>query len=323
VTRPAPAAPCTAPAAGAALAAILACGLPVQGPLPRILGAAPEGEGVSTLTSAEIRFDAPVDPEGLLDGRRLVLVGSDALRAAIAAVESDAGAADLAGAIATDASLADGGARVVLRPLAPLRGFTAYALVLSSRIRSADGRPVLDPEGRRRTFVASFETRAPEGPPPAPALTEVLADADTPEAGGEYVEVANLGDAPLDLAGWRLAKRTAAGALVACAIEVPAGAAPLGPGEVALVAGGAWDGRYGLPGWVPVLACGATALLGGIANDRAPDLLLADPGGTVRATLGERGAPICPAALERVDPAGPDAPGNLACTGGSPGILPP
>jgi hypothetical protein len=91
---------------------------------------------------------------------------------------------------------------------------------------------------------------------------------------------------------------------------------------VALVAGGAWDGRYALPAEVQVLACGAAALLGGIANDRAPALLLADPGGTVLATLGEGGAPICPAALERIDPAGPDAPENLACTDGTPGLLP-
>jgi hypothetical protein len=309
--------------AAAGVAAGLACALPVPERLPRILGASPEGEGVSTLSVAEIRFEAPVAPDGLLDGRRLVLVGSDALRAAVAAVESDEGAAGLAGAVAVDAALADAGARVALRPRAPLRGFTAYALVLSSRVRAADGRVVLDPEGRHRTFVASFATGAPEGPPPAPALTEVLADAETPEAGGEYVEVANLGEAPLDLAGWRLAKRTATGALSSCAIAVPPLVAPIDPGAVALVAGGAWDGRYDLPGGVPVLGCGSTALLGGIANDRAPELLLADPGGTVRATVGAAGAPICPAALERLDPAGPDAPENLACTEGTPGWLPP
>ncbi len=302
--------------------ALLACGLPAPERLPRVAGASPRGEGVSTLAVAEVRFEVPVDPGGLLDGRRLVLVGSDALRAAVAAVESEEGASALAGAVAVVATLEDGGARVVLRPLAPLRGFTGHAIVLSSRVRAADGRAMLDPEGRRRTFVAAFATRAPEGPPPEPALTEVLADAATPEAGGEYVEVAYLGVAPLDLSGWRLAKRTATGALSSCAIVVPPGAAPLAPGGVALVAGGAWDGRYALPAGVPVLACGATALLGGIANDRAPDLLLADPGGTARTTLGAAGAPICPAALEKLDPAGADLPENLACTDGSPGFLP-
>jgi hypothetical protein len=306
----------------AGVAAALACGTSIPERLPRILGASPQGEGISTLAAAEVRFDAPIDPAGLLDGSRLVLVAPDALRAAVTAVETDEGAAGIAGSVAVEAALADGGTRVVLRPRAALRGFTAYALVLSSRIRAADGRPVLDPDGRRRTFVSSFATGAPEGPPPAPAITEVLADAATPEASGEYVEVANLGEAPLDLAGWRLAKRTPAGALSSCAIDVPPGVAPLEPGAVALVAGGAWDGRYALPDAVPVLACGATALLGGIANDRAPELLLADGGGTVRATLGASGAPLCPAALELLDPAGPDALENLGCTDGTPGWLP-
>jgi hypothetical protein len=323
MTRPRPR-PAAARAArgAAAILALLACGVPPPERLPRVVGATPQGEGVSTLVAVELRFEVPVDPDGLLDGTRLVLVGSDALRAAIAAVESDAGAGALAGAVAAVATLEGGGTRIVLRPRAPLRGFTGYDLVLSSRVRAADGRAMLDPEGRRHTFVSSFSTGAPEGPPPVPALTEVLADAATPEAGGEYVEVANLGEAPLDLAGWRLAKRTATGAISSCAIAVPPGAPPLAPGAVVLLAGGAWDGRYALPAGVPVLACGSTALLGGIANDRAPDLLLADPGGTTRATLGAGGAPICPAALETVDPAGPDAPENLVCTEGSPGFLP-
>jgi hypothetical protein len=87
------------------------------------------------------------------------------------------------------------------------------------------------------------------------------------------------------------------------------------------VGGGAWDGRYELPAGVPVLACGATALLGGIANDRAPELLLADPTGAVVATFGAGGGPIC-VAVEKIDPRGPDDPANLACTSGSPGTLP-
>jgi hypothetical protein len=313
-------------AARGALAALVlgACGLPDPAPLPRILGAAPEGVGVPTDTAAELRFDAAVDPAGLLDGRLLVLVPADALRAAVAAVESDAGAGELAAAIACDAALDGDGRRVVLRPRLPLHAFAGHALVLSSRVRAADGRAVLDPDGRRRTFVAQFETGAPEGPPPAPALTEVRADAETPEAGGEYVELVNLGEGPLDLAGWRLAKRTPSGTLSSCAIAAPAGAplAPVPPGGVALVAGGAWDGRYPLPPGVPVLSCGASALLGGVANDRAPEILLADPLGAVIATFGAAGGPLCAVAAEKIDPAGADEPANLACTEGSPGAVP-
>lgn len=311
----------TAGARLAGLALVLACRMPEPEPLPRILGASPEGEGISTGATAEIRFSAPVDPDGLVDGRLLVLAPSEVLRDAIAAVESDAGAAGLAGLVPADASPEDGGSRIVLQPRAPLRAYTAYGLVLSSRVRAADGRPVLDPEGRRRTFVASFGTGAPEGPPPAAAITEVLADADTPEAGGEYVEIANLGAAALDLGGFRLAKRTSSGTWSSCAVVAPAGVV-VAPGGLALVAGGAYDGRYSLPDDVPVMTCGATALLGGIANDRSPDLLLADPVGTVLATFGASGAPVCARAAELTDPSAGDEVANIVCTEGTPGVVP-
>jgi hypothetical protein len=304
----------------AALLAALACGVPDPGPLARVTGAAPAGGGVPVGAAAELRFSGAVDGDGLLDGRRLVLAEQAALREAIEAVESEPGAAG-PGVVPVRASLEDGGRRVVLRPLEPLRPLRGYAIVLSSLARAADGRPVLDPDGRHRTFVASFETGAPEGPPARVAITEVRADAETPEAGGEYVEVVNLGAAPLDLDGFRLAKRTPGGGLGSCAVTVPAGAAALPPGGIALLAGGAYDGRYALPAAVPVLSCGGTALLGGIANDRAPELLLADQAGTVVASLGANGAPTCPLALERLDPAAPDEPAHLACTEGSPGAL--
>jgi hypothetical protein len=305
------------PTLGVALLALAACGLPEPETLPRVLGASPSGAGVPTGAEAAVWFSVPADAAGLLDGRRLVLVEAARLREAEDAVERDEGAAGVG--IPVRATLEEGGARVRLVPAGPLRGFTGHALVLSSRARAADGRPMLDPEGRRRTFVARFETGAPPGPPPAPVLTEVRVRAATPEAGGEYVEVANLGAGPLDLMGWRLSKRTLSGALASCTISAPAGAGVLAPGGVAIVAGGAWDGRYALPAGVPVLACGATALLGGLADDRAADVLLADPVGEVRSTLGERGAPVCPTAVERIDPAGPDESWNLVCAGGSPG----
>jgi hypothetical protein len=303
-----------------ALVAAAACGAPEPEPFARVIGVSPAGAAVPVGTSAELRFSAPVAPDGLLDGRRLFLVEAAALAAAVAAAESDAGAAGVG--VPTHAAIEDGGRRIALRPTAPLRAFTGHALVLSSRARASDGRPVLDPEGRHRTFVARFETGAPEGPPPAPALTEVRADAETPEAGGEYVEVANLGPAPLELGGFRLGKRTAGGELAWCALPAEP-RSPLPPGGVAVVAGGAYDGRYALPPGVPLLGCGASALLGGLANDRAPELLLADPGGTVLATLGANGAPRCAGAVEKIDVAGEDVPGNLACTEGSPGVLPP
>ncbi|HEY6002884.1 MAG TPA: lamin tail domain-containing protein, partial [Anaeromyxobacter sp.] len=118
----------------------------------------------------------------------------------------------------------------------------------------------------------------------------------------------------------RLVKRTASGSLASCEVMAPPGVV-LPPRAVALVAGGSYDGRYALPAGVPVMTCGSTALLGGIANDRAPDLMLADPGGHVLATFGDAGAPMCPVAAEKIDPAGRDEAANIACTDGSPGVL--
>ena len=305
-------------AAAVVLLAALACGAPEPAPLPRVAGAAPAGRGVAPTAAAAIWFTAPVDPAGLLDGRRLVLVEAAALRDALEAVESVDGARGAG--VAAAAVLEDGGRRIALHPAAPLRARTAHAIVLSSTARAADGRPILDPDGRRRPFVATFETGAAEGPPPLPVLTEARVDADAPEAGGEYVEVANLGAGALDLAGWRLGKRTAAGALAWCTIAAaPEDAIP--PGGVGLVAGGAWDGRYALPPGVPVASCGTGAVLGGLANDRAPDLVLVDPDGASTATLGARGAPVCPAAIERRVPSWPDGPGSFVCTEGTPGRL--
>jgi hypothetical protein len=299
-----------------------ACGLPDPAPLVRVEGVAPEGPGIPPESAvAEIRFSASIASEGIVDGARLVLVPAGDLREALDAVESDAGASALPARVPAVVSLADGGRSALLRPTGPLRALAPYALVLSSRVRAEDGRPVLDAEGRRRPTVGAFETGQAPGPPPRPVLTEVRADAATPEAGGEYVEVANRGEGTLDLAGWRLAKRSATGTIFSCTVSaLPADA--LAPGRVALVAGGAYDGRYALPAETPVLACGASALLGGIANDRPPEILLLDPSGAVASTFGAGGAaPVCPAAAERVDRDGADVAENLACAEGegSPG----
>jgi hypothetical protein len=302
-----------------ALAALaLACAGADPDPLPRIVAATPTGKDVPTAAAARLRFSAPVDPAGLLDGSRLVLAEAGDLARVLAAIEDEAGAGGVG--LPARAVLDAGGTAVTLRPDAPLRAHLGHVLVASTRIRAADGRPVVDPEGRRRTFVATFETGAAEGRPPLPVLTEVRAIAEPPEAGGEYVELANLGAGSLDLRGWRLGKRTGTGARAWCTVEGrPADA--VAPGGVALVAGGAWDGRYALPAGVPVLRCGASALAGGLADDRAPAIALADPAGEVVATLGEGGAPRCPAAMERIAPEAPDAEDNLVCTDGSPGYL--
>jgi hypothetical protein len=189
----------------------------------------------------------------------------------------------------------------------------------------------LCPERRYRVRVRAADLAGNEAAPGAwteiataravarPVLTEVLADAEAPEAGGEYVEVANLGSGDADLAGWRLAKRSTSGAVARCAIEPLGGALPAG-GHGLLVSG-AWDGRYRLPPGVALFRCGAGTLAGGIANDRAPELALEAPDGEVASGLGWAAPAVRCAgrSVERGHPAGPDAAGNGACAPAAPG----
>jgi hypothetical protein len=306
-------------ARAAALAVAAACGLPEPAPLVRIVAVSPSGDGVAPDSAFEVRFSGPL-AAGAEDA--VALARAEDLGAALEALEAEGGPAPGAPLVpaAAVAVAVDGGTSVSLSPAEPLAPWAGYALLVSSRVRDAQGRPVLAPDGRHGPFVQPFSTGAAPGPPPLPVLTEVRVDAETPEAGGEWVEVANLGEGALDLRGHRLAKRSAAGELSSCALALREGtAAP--PGGHALLVGGAWDGREPLPAGTPLYGCGTTALLGGIANDRPVRLLLLAPSGEVLSTLGEGGeAPVC-AILERLSPLGPDEPWNLACAedGGTPG----
>ena len=302
-----------APPVGSCLAAVflaVACGMPeVPEPAPRVVRVQPDGAGVPVdVGEVAIEFSAPVSPAGLADGRRLVLVPASLEKAAVAAVESEEGAIRLAGAAPGSIALADGGRRAVLYLSAPLHALVPYAVVVGTRVETADGRAVLDAAGRRKPTVARFETGPAGGPPARPVIAEVRIDAATPEAGGEYVVLQNRGDGPLDLYGHRLEKRSPSGAVTDCAL----GEGVVAPGALALVAGGAYDQRYLLPAGTVVASCGATSLLGGLANDRFPALQLVDPRGTVLSTAGARGGPVCAIAL-RLDLDGPDEAWSWGC----------
>ena len=513
---------------GLLLLCLLACSAQEPSPLPRIVSATPAGAVAPDAVSIEILVSAPLDPAGVEDGRFFALCRREDLREVVSQAESEGGIAAGAPVVPARAALVEGRTRAVLTPTAPLEPDRAWAAVLSKRVRSADGRPVLDPEGHLRTFALLFETgpaadrtvptgrwilpphgpapanlaalrvafdepvtgalalgpaaptaraitvaadvlgldlsgplpagvlaldsravhdasgngaapiaplmvsacglvaapaiaaevrttagelsakvetslagmgrivaevsaypgepacgMAPEAPAvatvsgevaacpgwdpclpaavkcpaklevrglcpgqqvrmrisaeglaghrtepgvwmavsslpphPAPALTEVLADADTPEAGGEYVEVANLGTGDADLTGYSLAKRAASGSFTRCQLTLASGG-PVPPGGHALVVGGAYDGRYPLPAGTAVYACGTTALAGGLANDRPVALALEDPMGEQVSTIGiQEPVQRCPqGSLERVHPAGPDAASNFACPG--------
>ncbi len=516
------------PSLAPVLAFGLACAAQAPGPLPRVISATPTGVVPPDAVSIEIVLSAPLDPSGVEDGRFFALCRREDLHEVVSQAESEGGISSGAPVVPARATLGDGRTRAVLTPDAPLDPEHAWAAVLSRRVRSADGRPVLDPDGHARTFALLFETgpvadrtapvgrwvlpphgpapmnlvalriafdepvsgvlalgpgapaakpvapapdvlglelaaplpagslaldatavhdaegnaalpiapmaispcssaaapaiaaaastasgelsvsiqaslggmgrlvaelsalpgepacgAAPEPPatatimgdvlacpgwdpcapqamacpasvvlralcpgrsvrvrlasedlaghrsgagawaevaalPPraAPALTEVLADADAPEAGGEYVEVANLGTGDADLAGFALAKRTSSGGFTRCKLSLLTGG-PVPPGAHALVVGAAYDGRYPIPAGTPLYGCGATALAGGLANDRPVALALEDPLGQVVSTIGisEPGERCPQGSLERVHPAAPDAASNFACPG--------
>jgi hypothetical protein len=304
------------------LAALLAaCALPDPGPRVRVAEVAPSGDGVDPAAVATIRFTGAVAADGLVDGRRCLLATEDGLRDALAAVETEEGAGAGVARVAAELGLDEEGTRLTLRPAAPLAAGGAYALVLSSLATALDGRPVLDAEGKALPTVVRFSVA--RAPPPAVILTEVLADAATPEAGGEYAEVLDLGPGPLDLAGWRFEKRLESGSWSGCTIGAGWGG-PAPVGAVALVVGGSWDGRYPLPAGAAVFPCGATSLAGGIANDRPPVIRLLDPSGAVATVLDASGVGACAGALEASLPeAGGGEAGCCSCTEGSPGLIPP
>ncbi len=313
-------------AAVALLAAVALSGCGPQAPAPhtRIAGWSPSGTGVARSAPVTVDFTAPVAAGGLAEGLLVALVRAADARAVARLLEAGEPSGPLA--LPCDPALAEGGRRIELRPIAPLAGAAAYALVVAPTLLDAEGRAVLDPEGQRRTFVATFSTVA--GPPPRPVLTEVRAVAVTPQGGGEYVELVNLGEEPLDLSGWRLEKRTSSGSLAGCTVAAAAAALP--PGAFGLVAGGAWDGRYPAAAGTVRFTCGASTLAGGLADERSPEVRLLDPSGAVLATFGQGGAgPRCPAAVERIDALAPDEPANFACAldegtpGGCNSVTPP
>lgn len=299
----------------AALLAAAACGR-LPEPPTRVTSVSPEGTVAPGKVVVEIALSGPISPEGILDGRRVALCRAADADAVAAAASAEAGLQPDAPVLLARIDLLDGGRRIRLEPERPLWPMASWAVVMGKGVRDAGGRPVLDPEGRQRAVKHPFDTGdIPPGELPLVSLTEALARAEAPEAGGEYAEVANLGSRPADLAGFRLAKRTPTG-VQRCTAE-PVDGGSVAPGGRAIVAGGAWDGRYALPTGTPVYRCGATALLGGLADDRAVALALESPGGALLTSLGWAvAAPLCASgSLERVDAAGPDAAANLTCTG--------
>ena len=141
-------------------------------------------------------------------------------------------------------------------------------------------------------------------PPAEPVhvvITEVLAnplDEDT----GEWVELFNAGDAPVDLAGYRLSDGDAEDVLFPFDAD---GSAVLEPGAFALVLDAEYAGQYALPAGTVRLRTGDTTLGSGLAT--TDPVRLYPPVGT--SPVSTFSFPFNPGngkAVERVSPDAPD-----------------
>lgn len=150
-------------------------------------------------------------------------------------------------------------------------------------------------------------------PLPKVVINEVLADAPaglTPDANGEFVELYNHGDEPIDLAGFALA--IDGGAIAGgSTCELPEdGTAPiLAPGAFVILTNASFDGAaYGLFDASVVYRMGAGYLCGrGLANDGQPVAIL-DADGRPLSSFGGFSSlrPREGRSLERVAPDAPD-----------------
>ncbi|HWE24315.1 MAG TPA: hypothetical protein VG496_10295 [Myxococcales bacterium] len=162
------------------------------------------------------------------------------------------------------------------------------------------------------------------GPLPHLVLSEVMASPPlpTPRSDGEYVEILNAGNAPVDLATVALQGSDGIPRLVA-----PGATSPivLDPGMRALAVGSSFDvSRYVIPSGIPVLRASTQRLLGrGLSDDSPPliTLLAADAAGaTAEVDRFPGGEPKCAAGLSIEAALG----GGWICGayGGSPGRAP-
>jgi hypothetical protein len=144
----------------AALLALLAaaCAPALPPPLARVITMSPSGVVAPDAVTVEIAFSAPLDRAWIEGGRWFALCRQEDLRDVLRAIESEEGLGSAAPVVAARVELIDGGTRAILRPEGALTPEQSWAAVLSSRVRSADGRPVVDAEGKARSVAVLFAT---------------------------------------------------------------------------------------------------------------------------------------------------------------------
>ena len=302
-----------------ALAGALACGVADPEPLPRVVGASPSGEGVPPGAAAEVRFSAPVDAGGLLDGRRLALGEAGALRR-----DRPRGRErGRRGRPRRHHARLPGGRGAPRR--APPRGTAPRAhgvraravLARARRRRPARARPGrAAPDLRRgvrdgrggRPATARRAHGGPRGRGDPRGGRRVRRGGEPRRAGASTsaATASGSGRRPAPSPGARSPRRRAGASFRPAASRWWRAA----PGTVATPPGG---DRGRSPAGRPRCSEGSRT----IGRRRSRWRI----SGTVVATLGAAGGLICPIALEVIEPGAPDAPHNLACTAGSPGTF--
>ncbi|MBN1770036.1 MAG: lamin tail domain-containing protein [Deltaproteobacteria bacterium] len=204
--------------------------------------------------------------------------------------------------VVTETAAATADPRVVLASLTPA-------------VRHECSVAAVSEEGETPLAAFALETH---GTGPWVALTEVLANPVGLEPAQEFVELANLGEEPVDLAGWSLSDE-AGGA------PLPAGTV-LAPGEVALLVADGYEPDA--PGDPPaaldarIVRLGRSLGVQGLRNSGEAVFLL-DPAGTVVSSYPNRlGAFADGVSVVRAPPESPEADEGAWTTCGPAGPTP-
>jgi len=297
-------------------AALAACGPSAPDPAPRVVSVVPEGEGITPdVPEVAVRFSEPVEASGVEDGRFVALATEADAKSVATAAATATGIGPTGAVVAGRVVLADAGRLALWTPDAPLQPMSVYAVVVGTGIRSAGGRAVLDPTGRKRAFATTFRTGAmpdrvpPQGrwiaPPGGPVPTNLK------EIRLGFSEAVT---GALSVKGVPGAPRAVSPEILALALSGPLSAGPLAP-----VLDDVRDAGGNRP--APLSAISVSPC----RDDRAPVLdpatlriLSADTSLSVAAEAGEPVRLGVEVAVERLGEACgalPDSPGSLVAWG--------
>jgi hypothetical protein len=217
------------------------------------------------------------------------------------------------------------GRRIVLDPLDQLEPATDYSVAVSAALCDLAGNRLVTelryderghPTGMNTHLLHEFSTEAG-----GVRITEIMANPEGPESEGEYVELANLGSAAVDLRAFRIddSGGNEIGDLLSPCQQ--GGSTLLAAGGVALLVGQAFVPPDDLRPGTPLFCTGhATLTPRGLKNSGNEVIIIQDAEGQERDRYGgwidmsnNEGC-----ALMRLDPAAPDSEDNWDFSEGKP-----